>query len=432
MRRNPPMFATLALVGAGLLGPVAQAAPALELAESVPRQTTLDDPAMPQAADVWLALIGSATERIDISQFYLAPGPAGQSQLAPVLELLQKKAKKGVKVRFLIDANFRATDWAAVEALEKTKNIELRRYDIAAITGGVQHAKYFLVDGKTGWIGSQNFDWRSLDHIQELGFTLHAPAAVADLQKVFNLDWELAHGASARPAPAAATPVPVTEAGTVGEGDDSAVKIGLVASPQGLLPDGVRWDLPLLLAAIDGAETTVRIQLMTYALVGYDKQYWDELDRALRRAAARGVKVELMVADWNLSKSKQPYLKSLVVLPGIKVKVVAIPQIEGDFVEFGRVVHAKYMVVDGQWSWVGTSNWSRDYFHGSRNVGVVVEGAALASQLDAWFAHTWTSPYAQELRPARRYHAPPRTLRDLERERKRAGKPGVEGSSAEE
>ena len=138
-----------------------------------------------------------------------------------------------------------------------------------------------------------------------------------------------------------------------------------------------------------------------------------------------------MVADWNLSKSKQPYLKSLVVLPNVMVKYVQIPQLEGNFIEFGRVVHAKYMVVDGSWSWVGTSNWSRDYFHGSRNVGVIVEGASVAAQLDSWFEHTWSSQYAEQLRPARRYHAPPRTKRDLERERKRSGKAGAGGSTEE-
>lgn len=428
MRRLVSLFGPVALALLAAVAPVAHGAPALELAESVPEATTLDDPALPQAADVWRALFENADERIDISQFYLAPGPEGESQLRPLLELLEKRAKKGVQVRFLIDANFRATDWATVERLEKVKNIEVRRYDIKALTGGVQHAKYMLVDGKTGWIGSQNFDWRSLQHVQELGFTLHAPDAVADLQAVFELDWALAAGEAKPPAPAGDEPVAIQSVAKMGEDD---VKIDVVASPKGLLPPGVRWDLPLMLEAIDGAQERVRIQIMTYALVGYDKQYWDELDRALRRAAARGVEVELMVADWNLSKSKQPHLKSLVVLPKVQVKYIQIPQLEGNFIEFGRVAHAKYMVIDGRWSWVGTSNWSRDYFHGSRNVGVIVEGEVLARQLDGWFEHTWTSPYAEVLRPARRYHAPPRTKRDLERERKRAGKPGAGGSTEE-
>ena len=95
------------------------------------------------------------------------------------------------------------------------------------------------------------------------------------------------------------------------------------------------------------------------------------------------------------------------------------------FIDFARVVHAKYMVVDGHFSWVGTSNWSRDYFASSRNVGIVVEGASLATKLDGWFEHNWTSEYAELVRPGRRYHAPPRTARDLERERNRP-KPGVD------
>ena len=419
MRLSVPALALLAM-----LSPGAFAAPSLELAETVPAGTTLDDPTIPDAQQAWLELIGSATTRIDISQFYLAPGPDGASRLQPVLELIEKKAKKGVNVRFLIDANFRASDWDAIKKLEGTKNIDVMRFDLKAITGGVQHAKYFLVDGTAAWIGSQNFDWRSLEHVQELGFTLREPTAVADLQKVFELDWALASGQT----PAAASrdvPPPAQPPTTVGSYGDQDITLALVASPDSLLPPGVRWDLPLILDAIDKADKSVRVQIMSYAIVGYDKSYWDDLDRALRRAAARGVDVELLVADWSMSKKSQPVLKSLAVMPHLTVKFMAIPQPEGTFIEYGRVVHAKYMVVDGHFSWVGTSNWSRDYFASSRNVGIVVEGASLATKLDGWFEHNWTSEYAELVRPGRRYHAPPRTARDLERERNRP-KPGVD------
>ena len=148
---------------------------------------------------------------------------------------------------------------------------------------------------------------------------------------------------------------------------------------------------------------------MSYTLVGYDKKYWDELDRALRRAAARSVEVQFIVADWSMSSSKQDFLKSLQVMPHLEVRVMSIPQYSEHFVNFGRVVHAKYMVVDGQWSWIGTSNWSRDYFHGSRNVGLVVEGKAFAAQLDDWFGRMWSSEYAATVEPSTTYRAPRRT-----------------------
>ena len=61
----------------------------------------------------------------------------------------------------------------------------------------------------------------------------------------------------------------------------------------------------------------------------------------------------------------------------IEVKLVTIPEWSGGFIPFARVIHAKYLVVDAEHSWLGTSNWSKDYFFKSRNVGIVVNGLAL-------------------------------------------------------
>jgi len=397
------------LVAAGLAS-----AQSLQLAESFPVETSLDHPDIPDAQGVWIEMIEQAQTRIDLSQFYVSPKDQGNpktGRLKPVLAALEDAAKRGVQVRFIIDAKFAKTYPDTLDKLAKQKTVEVRKLDLKPHTGGVQHAKYFVVDGKTAWLGSQNFDWRSLEHITELGVRFDEPALVTDLQNVFELDWKLAGGAPNATEAGARTTVADTPGdleATVKHGEGE-VKVSLVASPKPLLPEGVDWDLPHLIAAIDGAKTSVRAQVMSYALVGYDKQYWDALDTALRRAAARGVTVQFIVADWSLYKKKQEALKSLQVMSHLDVKVMSIPQFSEHFVDFGRVVHAKYLVVDGQWAWVGTSNWSRDYFHGSRNVGLVVEGKSFASELDTWFARMWDSEYAQTIDPSVAYKAPRRT-----------------------
>ena len=389
-------------------------AQSLQLAESFPIETTLDHPDIPDAQGVWLELIRSAETRIDLSQFYVSPKDRGDvktGRLMPVLDALKAAAKRGVQVRFLIDAKFAKTYPDTLKKLEKLKTVEVRRLDLSTHTSGVQHAKYFVVDGKAAWLGSQNFDWRSLEHITELGVRFDHPELVGDLQWVFELDWKLA-GDAANGAEAGAVAEVSEEPGaleaTVKHGDGE-VAVSLVASPRDLLPEGVDWDLPHLIAAIDGAKTRVRAQVMSYALVGYDKKYWDELDRALRRAAARKVEVQFLVADWSLYKQKQEALKSLQVMSHLEVRVMSIPQYSEHFVDFGRVAHAKYLVVDGETSWVGTSNWSRDYFHGSRNVGLMVDGKPFAAELDSFFERMWNSEYAQTIDPSVQYEAPPRT-----------------------
>jgi phosphatidylserine/phosphatidylglycerophosphate/cardiolipin synthase-like enzyme len=401
---------------AGILFAVGLAsAQSLQLAESFPVETTLDHPGVPDAQGVWVEMIDRAETRIDLSQFYVSPkdqGDESTGRLQPVMAALEAAAERGVAIRFVIDARFARTYPDTLKRLERKKTVEVRRLDLKHFTGGVQHAKYFLVDGKAAWLGSQNFDWRSLEHITELGVRFDHPKLVSDLMAVFELDWVLAGGAAdAATAGAVADVVETpTELDTTLKHGDGEVSVALVASPKALLPAGVAWDLPHLIAAIDGAKHRVRAQVMSYALVGYDKKYWDELDRAMRRAAARGVEVQFIVADWSLYKQKQDALKSLQVMRHLEVRVMSIPQFSEYFVNYGRVVHAKFLVVDGRLSWLGTSNWSRDYFHGSRNVGLMVEGEPFAAELDDWFSRMWESEYAQTIDPSVVYKAPRRSM----------------------
>jgi phosphatidylserine/phosphatidylglycerophosphate/cardiolipin synthase-like enzyme len=179
-----------------------------------------------------------------------------------------------------------------------------------------------------------------------------------------------------------------------------------VLSPTGWLPDSTLWDLPRLVDLIDRAQTSVRVQLLSYRTTGRDKDFFEALDNAFRRAAARGVQVQLLLADWSKRPGTIEDLKSLEVLPNVDVKLVTIPQWSGGFIPFARVVHAKYLVVDGTLGWVGTSNWEKSYFHTSRNVGLVVEGAPFAAQLDAFFLRTWNHAYATPVDPGAEYQAP--------------------------
>ncbi len=145
---------------------------------------------------------------------------------------------------------------------------------------------------------------------------------------------------------------------------------------------------------------------MSYALDNYDGSTYAGLDNALVAAAARGVQVELMVADWSKGSRKMARLQELQMLDNITVKLVTIPQHTDGFVPFARVVHAKLMSVDGQHAWIGTSNWSGDYFHQSRNMGFVFEGAAITNDVDAFFERTWHSEYAHVVDPKATYEPP--------------------------
>ncbi len=387
-------LASAAARGAGAPpGPVGGAE--IELVESAPLETALGHDDVRDAAEVWPEMIDRARRTLDVAQFYASEAPgeaAATSRLAPVVVAIERALGRGVRVRFLADASFADTYPDTLARLRRA-GAAVRALDLRPRTGGVLHAKYFVVDGAESFLGSQNFDWRALAHIQEIGARVRSPALAGALLELFEGDWALAAG-ERRPARALAPPAFVAAGGEA---------VSLVASPEGLLPRDIPWDLPALEALLDGAARSVDLQLLTYAANNRDGSAFVRLDEALRRAAGRGVRVRLLVSHWAEKPGAAPRrsLDALAGAPNVEVRVLAVPPWSGGEVPFARVAHAKYLVIDGQRAWVGTSNWEGDYFTRSRNVGVIAKGGALAPRLARVFEDGWSSPLARPLGGAR-------------------------------
>jgi len=384
-----------------LLATPASAQEVLELVESFPVETTMDHPDLRDAYVVWREMIDRAEKTLDFAEFYASDDPANkQSRLETVTQAVERAAARGVKVRFLAEKVFQKT-YPELLARLGAKSIEVRIYDFAAIAGGVLHAKYFLVDGRELYVGSQNFDWRSLEHIQELGARIVEPDVARAYADVFETDWALAGGGDKRNRTRSDYLFPAA----VDDGGDTA-QVTPVFSPTGWLPDQTLWDLPRLVEMIDHATRTVRVQLLTYKTTSRDGSYFDTLDAALRRAASRGVQVQLLLADWGKRKGTIEGLQSLEVMAGIDVRMSTIPPFSGGFVPFARVGHAKYMVVDGRRAWIGTGNWEGDYFTQSRNAGLVIDSPKIGDRLDRYFASAWGSTYAYDVDACATYEPP--------------------------
>lgn len=368
----------------------------LQLVESWPVETTLDHADIPDAADVWLEMIDGARTTLEMAEFYASDEKG--SRLTPILRAMERAAARGVKLRLLFEEKFYKTYPELIDAFGKLQNAEVRRI---RFDEGILHAKYFVVDARDAYLGSQNLDWRSLEHIQELGVRVRMNDTVARLRAVFELDWARAGGATAPAASDSARTLEEPERAL-----DGALQVLAVASPGDRLPERVEWDLPRIVELIDGAKEHVRVQLLTYKMTTREKSYWEELENALRRAAARGVRVQLLLADWCKRRGTIEGLQALEPLENVEVKLVTIPQATSGFIPYARVVHAKYLVVDGDRAWLGTSNWERDYFYAGRNVGLIVRGTSFASQLASFFDGGWSSSYASALDPCARYEAP--------------------------
>ena len=378
--------------------------------ESIPDETTLDNPDIRNTQEVWIEMIRAAKSSILLEEFYVSD-KQGES-LEPVVRALENAAARGVRVRIIADKKFYSTYPKTLDRWMALPNMVCRTIDFSTVAkGGVQHAKFFIIDGEQVFLGSQNFDWRSLSHIHEIGMRIAHSAIAKDLQHLFEMDWDFAETGDRRSARIAAGPMtgtfPVeahvfTGPHTPGNSGRAEIqKIVPVFSPRGFLPDSTRWDGALLRDMIDGAVHTVSVHVMSYSAAGDF-----ELDAALRRADARGVRIRLLVANWSLGQSRLPALRVLQALPNTEVRFTVIPQHSSGFIPFARVEHCKYLVVDDEHAWVGTNNWSKDYFFQSRNVGIAVTGHACAHTLQNVFEKSWNSSYAEYLDPGKEYSAP--------------------------
>ena len=376
-----------------LLSPLAQAdfsIPGFELVHTVPLDTELASADLRQPGPVWIELFDGAKSTIDIGQFYAADHPG--SVLERVIERLEAAGKRGVKIRFLLEEKgIRLSEASTLERLRTIPNLTLRVLPYAQLSGGIIHAKYMVVDGQQAFVGSQNFDWRSLEHIHETGLRITDATVVGQVQAIFDQDWQAQAALTAH----SAVPLPMAGQAPARSGNY------LVASPQRYNPPGVgdsQLELPRLLSE---AKHEVRVQLLDYAPLSYGpdktRPYYAVIDNAVRAAAARGVSIKLMVSNWNTDALELPYLKSLAVLPNVQIKIVTLPQAKQGFIPYARVIHSKTLEIDGQVAWVGTSNWLGGYLDNSRNLEVIMRSEAMAKRIGQLHEQLWDGPYAKAL-----------------------------------
>ncbi len=364
----------------------------IELGVTIPAETGLDDAGLRSAAEIWLEMIDGAKTTIDLAEFYLVGRPG--SKLEQVNQALERAAARGVKIRILAEKKMQTTYPELLKRFAEKTNITVRLFDWKELTGGILHAKYFLVDGRQCWVGSQNFDWRALEQIHETGIRIEDRNVTTALTALFEADWAFSGGGTMAYDTLRNLPPFIFDSG-----------LRLCASPKAMLPPGVEPTLDTLVALMDGAKKKLTVQLLSYST---DKSEFSVLEEAMKQATARGVAVKLLVSDWSLRPDGQRDLKRLNGIAGIEVKAIGIPQLPSGFIPFARVHHSKVLRVDDDTCVISTSNWSADYFNRSRNVEIILKSVSAAARLDRLFDSLWRSPYTYTLDPNRKYQPPPR------------------------
>ena len=371
---------------------------AVEVVPTIPVETTLDYAGTRNAADTWVDMINGAKKTLDLAQFYLSTKE--NEPLEPVITAVINAANRGVKVRLLVGTpvndSMAERTGAVTKRFDGHDNIAVTNFDWKELTGGILHAKYFIVDRREVFVGSQNFDWRSLKHIHETGLRIKSRSIARALTRIFEADWQFNNGDKE-------VYKKIKKQKPVTFGKENF----LVAAPGDYNPPGVKDALLTLVRLIDEAQKRITIQLLKYRTDIYKSpEKFTHIDNALRRAAARGVAIKMVVSDWNKHAPEVTGLQALAKVPGIQIKFATIPAYSKGFIPYARVIHSKVMRIDEGICWVGTSNWGYRYFYNSRNVEVVSHNRQAAKILDRLFDELWNSAYTYPVDPEKEYKPP--------------------------
>ncbi|XP_054509938.2 5'-3' exonuclease PLD3 [Agelaius phoeniceus] len=392
------------------------------LVESIPEGLAVGTVPGPSTFEAWQELLARATRSVDIASFYWTLTNADTRTHEPsaeqgeqLLAALQQLPGRGVAVRVAVSAPSPSAPLDDLQALERS-GAAVRAVDLPRLTGGVLHTKFWLVDGAHLYIGSANMDWRALTQVKELGAAIYNCSCLAkDLGKIFEAYWSLGVPDASIPAPwpdsfstsiNLETPLEMTLNGT-----EAAVFFS--SSPPPLCAAGRTPDLDALLSVIDGAESFVDVAVMSY-VVGTEfsrpRRFWPAIDERLRRAVVeRGAALRLLAGCWPHSRAAMfPFLRSLAALAdngtryGVQVRLFLVPSSAAQSrIPFARVSHTKYMVTDKA-AYVGTSNWSGDYFERTAGSALVVAqpgpgAGTFRERLRAVFERDWSSRYSVDI-----------------------------------
>lgn len=374
---------------------------------------------------VWKDLISMAMAQVDISSFYwtltgedINVNSSSDTAGRDILKALEELPSRNVSVRVLTSVPTVRTNSTDLEIL-KQKGVQVRRVNFGRLTGGVLHSKLWIVDRKHVFIGSANMDWRALTQVKELGVVVYNCSSLAnDLHKIFKSYWEMgqSHSSVPQPWPAEYDTAFNKQHPLLVKSDNISSRLYLTGSPPSFCPPSRTQDLEAILSIISEAQHYMDVAVMEYfptRRFERPQRYWPIIDDAIRTAAfERRVKIRMLISCGRDSDPAMlPFLQSLASMDSphhnisLQLKLYIVPVGNQSDIPYTRVNHNKYMVTD-KVAYIGTSNWSGDYYLTTAGVGLVIsqhaphhvwKTKALQFQLKSVFERDWHSEFAVHL-----------------------------------
>ena len=314
-----------------------------------------------QAYPAMLAAIEGARSSIGLCSYIMRDDAIGQDFVAA----LAAAQTRGVQVRVIVDGI--GSGWLTSPAFQHLRRVGVpaERFMHSALPWRMPffnlrtHRKILVVDGQVGFTGGINIADQNIlakraeNPVQDTHFRLEGPV-VGQLVEAFAADWSFVSGENLdgvawfpQPQPVGAVVARVVTAGP----DQDLEKIEFV-----------------VLEAIACARRSIRV-MTPYFLPD------ERVITALSIAAMRGVEVDIILpehGDHRLVEWATWANIGALVRDGGHVWRSPPP-----------FHHSKAMVVDGEWSLVGSSNWDMRSFRLNFELCVEMRDAAFAQGLEA-------------------------------------------------
>ncbi|MBA3477875.1 MAG: PLDc N-terminal domain-containing protein [Lautropia sp.] len=285
-----------------------------------------------------LALLRNARRSLDLCTFVLGRDEIGDA----VLDELKQAARRGVRVRLLLDAfgSLRVPGRRLQEL--RRAGVDVRRFmpllhnPLRGRTNLRNHRKLTIADAELLWSGGRNqaaeyfIDRMGAPAWEDLSFTVRGPVAL-QAQALFEHDWQVCSGR------VPGLPLPLT-AGAPAPPQDA---IGAMAQ---LIPSGPDHADDTVYALLLSAAYHAQIRILAVSPYFVPD---DALLSALCLACRRGVALTLLVP----ARSNHP-LADLARARSLR----QLQQAGGNVVLYPSMMHAKAVVVDEQIALCGTVN----------------------------------------------------------------------------
>ena len=301
----------------------------------------------------------TAEKTIDLEQFIFVPDSFGNR----LIDVCARKASQGVRVRFIWDAagSFTLFGSSIIEDL-RNKGIELvffktlfpGFFDVPNYRSWYfrNHRRTLVIDEKVGFTGSiciyeKMKDWR------DTNVRIDGPV-VTDMQKAFNRMWDRAHERK----------LPKIKHEKPSDHEFRYISNNPIPRHRRLYHQ--------LLEAIRNSRKYIYITTPYFVPT-------HRLARVLRLAAHRGIDVKIMMPKSSdqtfVDLSSRTFFHS-ILKSGIKI-----------FMYEGEMLHSKTVVIDGDWSSVGTLNMDNVSLLYNFEANIISNNGRFAEELVSHFVY---------------------------------------------